>query len=455
MNILKEMLTLYFIFPTVFLVGGYLSYQLKFLQVSRLFFAFHLIKTQKKRGGISSFSAVAAILGGNLGTGNISGVAVALSTGGPGSLFWMWIMAFLASILKFAGCFLGVSYRQRDEVGEWVGGPMYYLSKGLKLPFLAKLFCISTIASALTVGNMVQVHSLVLPLHASGSPPFIFEIGLAILVGAVIWGGLQRFATVVSFVVPFMAFFYILSCLAILVVFYHKIPFVFQMVFRSALGMESMAGGVLGYGVLKAITSGFDRGLFATDSGLGLAPIIHSAVTDTHEFLDNKVIQGLISILSPMLIMVVCTMTGAVLLVTGVWETPGLESTTMCSEAFKIGFNHLWAGHVVTITLFFFAFTTLLTWSFCADKAVEYLYGRHRIKLFQCLFIFLIPFGGLMEGKQLWIIADIALNIMFMMNVTGIVGLSWQVIDFTKKNLRNFSRLSISQENKKALGNSE
>ncbi len=431
-DLLKDSLTLYLIIPAILLLGSYFSYRLGFLQIIKLKEAFHLVTTQKKRGGISSFNAVTAVLGGNLGTGNISGIAVALATGGPGSLFWMWIMALLASTLKFMGAFLGVDYREKDSAGEWVGGPMYYLKKGLNLSFLSKVFCIFTILSALTVGNLIQVHSLSLPVESLGFPPLLFGAGLAILVAGVIFGGLQRFARVISAVVPLMALLYIGTCLLILLFFYDKIGEALSLIMESAFGIPSVAGGVAGFTIFQAMRSGFDRGLFATDSGLGLESIIHAAVTDHHEKLDNKVVQGIISILSPILVMVVCTMTGLVLLVTGAWQKFSCESTLLCMEAFRAGIGFSFAGHIVTLTLFFFAFTTILTWSFCADKSVEFLFGRRFIKPFQIFFVCFIPLGVLPYGLGLWTVADICINLMFVINMIGIIGLSQKVIHFTR-----------------------
>ena len=434
-DLIKESITLYLIFPAIILIGGYLTVRFKFLQITQLPRAFNLIKTQRRSGGISSFSAVAAILGGNLGTGNISGIAVALTTGGPGALFWMWVMALLASIIKFIGCFLGVEHREKDKSGEWVGGPMYYLTKGLKMPFLGKLFCVFTILSALTVGNMVQVHSLALPVKDAGIDPLYAGLVLAVIVGGVIWGGMKRFAYTVSMVVPFMAITYIGACLSIIILFKDQVPEALMMIVNSAMGMESVAGGAIGFTIFQAIRTGFDRGLFATDSGLGLAPIIHSAVTDTHENLENKMVQGIISVLSPIIVMIVCTMTGLVLMITGAWQNLSLKSTNMCIEAFKIGLSNPVAGHIVTVTLFFFAFTTILTWSFCADKSIEYLFGRRGIKPFQVLFILFIPLGVFPKGQLLWNVADISINLMFLMNMIGVVGLSAGVIAYVRKTL--------------------
>lgn len=434
-DLFKNWITLYLIFPSIVVIGGYLSFRLKFLQITKLPMAFHMVKTRRRAGGISSFSAVAAILGGNLGTGNISGIAVALSTGGPGALFWMWVMALLASTIKFVGCFLGVEHRQKDSAQEWVGGPMYYLRRGMNKPLLANIFCVFTVLSALTVGNLVQMHSLSLPVKAWGVPPLALGLVMAVLVGGVIWGGMKRFSYVVSLVVPFMAIAYIIACLVIIFLLRDRVGEALVLILRSALGVDSLAGGALGFTLFQAIRTGFDRGLFATDSGLGLAPIIHAAVTDTHEKLDNKLVQGIISILSPVIVMIVCTMTGTVLITTGVWQQAGLESTNMCIEAFKVGLNTPIAGNVVTITLFFFAYTTMLTWSFCADKSVEYLFGRRYIKAFQLLFIIVIPLGGFAQGNMVWTIADISINLMFLLNMVGVVGLSAGVIAYTRKEL--------------------
>ena len=427
-DLVKSSLTLYFILPLIIIFGLYLSFRLRFIQILKLKTSFQLVRTQKKQGGISTFNALAAILGGNLGTGNISGIGIALAAGGPGALFWMWVMALLASLVKYVGCYLGVHYREKDSDGEYVGGPMYYLEKGLKAPLLAKLFCVLTIVSALTVGNLVQVHSLSLPIKALDFSPWMFGVGFAALVGGVIWGGLQRFAYVISALVPLMALIYVGTCITILALFYAQVLPVLVLIVRSAFSMSSVTGGVLGFTIFEAIRSGFDRGLFATDSGLGLAPIIHAAVTDSHDTLDNRVVQGLVSILSPIIVMVVCTMTGTVLLVTGAWLDPCLQSTNTCIAAFRIGLGADFAGHIVSITLFFFAFTTILTWSFCADKAIEYLFGRRCIHSFQVIFILVIPLGLYVQGSLVWTLADISANLMFLVNMIGVIGLSALVI---------------------------
>lgn len=427
-ELLKNTITLSVIFPIVVLAGTYLSFRLRLVQIFKLKRALLLITTKEKKGGISSFGALSAVLAGNLGTGNISGVAVALVSGGPGALFWMWVMAILASITKYVGCFLGVHWQRQNKAGEWVGGPMYYLSEGLKSKKLAVLFCLFTITSALTVGNLVQVHALSLPIKELEINPLGFGLFMALLVGGVIFGSLKRFSHIVSALVPLMAVAYILTCVLILFWFRADLVGHLKLIMSSAFDLAPAVGGIAGYGVLSAIRAGFDRGLFATDSGLGLAPILHSSVRDTNPHQDNRISQGLISLLSPLIVMIVCTMTGLVLLATKAASKFELSSTTMCMEAFRIGFGSSWAGHIVSVTLFFFAFTTILTWYYCANRAVQYLWGDKLVMPFRLLFIVLVPYGVYIHENIVWLVADLSINFMFIINMIGVIGLSTFVI---------------------------
>ena len=428
-ELLKNIITLSVIFPIIIIAGSYLSYRLRFVQIFKLKEALKLITTKERSGGISSFGALSAVLAGNLGTGNISGVAVALVSGGPGALFWMWVMALLASITKYVGCFLGVHWQRQNKNGEWVGGPMYYLSEGLKSKKLAALFCLFTITSALTVGNLVQVHALSLPIKELGLSKLGFGLLLAALVGGVIFGSLKRFSHLVSALVPLMAVAYILTCVAILFWFRHDLISNIKLIISSAFSFAPVAGGFAGFSVFTTVRAGFDRGLFATDSGIGLAPILHSSVRDTSAHHDNRITQGLISLLSPIIVMIVCSMTGLVLLTTQAAFKYELSSTTMCMEAFRIGFGGAaWAGHIVSVTLFFFAFTTILTWYYCANRAVEYLWDDKFVKAFRILFILLVPYGVFIHENLVWLIADLSINFMFIINMVGVIGLSSLVI---------------------------
>lgn len=450
---IKHSISIFILIPLISALGIYLTFKLKFLQITSLPRAWKFfIHDRDPHQSSNSFSAVAAVLGGNLGTGNIAGIAVALSMGGPGSLFWMWIMASLGAILKFTGTVLGVLYRRKDNRGEFVGGPMYYLCDAVKSPLLASLFCVFTIFSALSVGNLVQMNSLALPLTQMGVPLWATGLVMAVLVALVILGGLERFSHTVSKVVPIMAIFYTLSCSYILCSYASELIPALQLIIKAAFSPVSFAGGMAGFTVIEGLRAGFDRGLFATDVGAGLAPIIHSSVESKTSRLKTAFTQGIISTLSPLIVMIVCTLTGLVLMTTGAWSLTGLESTNICIEAFKIGFNSSFAGHLVTLTLFFFAFTTILTWSFCADKAVEFLFSTKFIVIFQWIFIGMIPFGCYLKVSIVWSVADIFMNGMLIINLLGLLYLAPHLIRKVRKSHFFSSRFkknsSLNQPNK-------
>lgn len=426
---LKASLSLFLLIPLVVLVGLTFSLKFRFIQCTHTLKAWKFFFSDRDATGkrSSSFSAVSAVLGGNLGTGNISGIAIALTMGGPGALFWMWIIATLGAILKFVGCTLGVLYRQKNQNGEFIGGPMYYLAKGLKMKRTAKAYCLLAIFAALTVGNMVQMNSLALPFTQAGIPPLATGIGMSIIVALVILGGLHRFSAVASLVVPFMAVGYIGSCLTIVLLNLDQLLPALELIMQAAFNPTALAGGVAGYALLEAIRVGFDRGLFATDVGVGIDSIIHSSVDSNTSLAQTALTQGLISTLSPLIVMLVCTLTGLVLIMTNAWQIVGLESTNVCIEAFRQGLAFPGAGHIITITLFFFAFTTILTWSFCADKAVEYLFSAKWIRPFQYLFVAIIPLGAVLHVNAVWTVADIFMNLMLIINVMGLIGLYKEV----------------------------
>lgn len=426
---LKNALSLFILIPLVALVGLAFSIRFKFVQCTHFIKAWKFFFVDRDMSGkrSSSFAAVSAVLGGNLGTGNISGIAVALSMGGPGALFWMWVMATLGAILKFVGCTLGVLYRQKGENGQPIGGPMYYLAKGLKMKRSAKAYCFLAILTALTVGNMVQMNSLALPFTSAGVPPLVTGVLMSLLVGCVILGGLRRLSAVASYVVPFMAIGYILSCLIIVLLNLEKLLPAIELILHAAFNPSAMMGGFAGYTILEAIRVGFDRGLFATDVGVGIDSIFHSSVESKSSLTQTALTQGLISTLSPLIVMLVCTLTGLVLIMTDTWLIKDLQSTNLCIEAFRKGLSSHFAGHIITLTLFFFAFTTILSWSFCADKAIEYLGSPKLIRPFQLLFVCILPIGASLKVSAVWTIADIFMNLMLIINVIGLIGLYKEV----------------------------
>jgi AGCS family alanine or glycine:cation symporter len=324
-------------------------------------------------------------------------------------------MALLGAVLKFAGCVLAVRYRRRNRQGTFIGGPMYYLAEGARSPGLAWAFAAFGVATAFTVGNVVQVNSLVLPLEQAGLPPLAVGLILAVAVGSVIVGGTQRIAHVVALVVPFMALLYLGAALLILIKHSEQLPDALGLVLRSSIALPSVAGGVTGYGIARAVSIGFERGVFATDAGAGIAPILQASAET-----DCPVTEGIVAMTAPIFVLLICTMTTLVLLVTGADQVPGLQSTTMCTWAFQHGLDHPWGGHLVTLSLTFFAYTTILAWAFCAARCVEYLWNRRAIRLFHCLFVLAVPLGALARVELVWACADLAMAGMLLCNIAGI-----------------------------------
>lgn len=390
-------------------------------------------------GSISNFQALSAVLAGNLGTGNISGMAIALTMGGPGSLIWMWIMAILGAILKYSGCFLSLQYRVKNKEGEYVGGPMYYLSKGLGLKKIAVLFAIFAIFASFTVGNLVQVNSMTLPLAKMGVPLTVIVLGILLSVAVVLIGGLSRLAKVVATLVPLMTCIYLVASILILFIFKAKLGGAVALIFASAFSLKTVASGALGFGVSRAIISGFERGIFATDAGCGIAPILQSGAKSKDPF-----VEGVIAMIAPFIVMFICTVTALVLIVTGAWPFSGEVSTNMCTWAFQTGLNHVLGKHIVILCLVLFAFTTIITWAYCGEKACEYLFQNKAVKSFKYLYIAILPLGTFFQTKLVWLLADISIGMMLVTNLIGIIGFSPKLINETPKYSKDPKKTSSS-----------
>lgn len=442
LEIINQGITVYLVFPFILFLGVYLTIKLRALQISKLKLSFLNLLGQKKdsKGNISHFAAISTVLAGNFGTGNISGMAVAISSGGPGALVWMWVITFFASAIQFASCFLGVKYRKKNEREEYIGGPMHYLKEGLGLNNLAKFFCILTVFAAITVGNFAQTNSMALPLQKIGLHPLVFGVLLALVTGLVLIGGIQRISRFASIIVPLKAFLYLSFALIVLCFNSEKILPAFQLMFSSAVDMHSAAGGLFGAGTLKAITAGFNRGIFATDAGTGIVPILQSSARSQH-----PVVDGLVSLVAPFMVMIVCTMTGLVLLTTGAWEHKDLESTNMVTYAFSSGLGHYTGEYVVIIALVLFGFTTILAWAYCAEKALEELWGSKTALKFNYIYILLVPLGALIQVDLVWILADLCITCMLVVNLIGIAGLSSTVIHETRNYFLKKEQLNPSK----------
>lgn len=421
----NQFFTLYAIFPGIMALGLYLTIKLRCVQIAQLKKSFCCLtqKNLESEGNISRFNAIATVLAGNFGTGNISGMAIAIATGGPGALVWMWIMAFFGASIQYASCILGITFRTKNDSGEYVGGPMYYLRDGLGFKILASAFALFTIFGAITVGNFAQTNSLLLPLEKIGFPPLFSSIAIAIFVGIVILGGITRLASFASLIVPLKALLYLGTALVILVLNFEKIPAAFLLMIKHAFGFSQLAGGLAGFGVLKALTSGFDRGLFATDAGTGIVPILQASARSEHPVMD-----GIASLIAPFLVMVVCTMTGLVLIITDAWLDPTLQSTNMVTHAFSQGLGSPIGGYIVIFALTLFAYTTILAWCYCGEKALEFLTGNKKARWFRYLYILLVPIGSLLQVNLIWTLADISITLMLFANLIGVAFLSSYVI---------------------------
>lgn len=422
----NQVFTLYVIFPAILCIGLYLTLKLRFVQFSKIQKSFQILtrKTTGAQEGISRFGALSTVLAGNFGTGNISGMAIAMATGGPGALVWMWIMAFFGAAIQYVSCILGVAYRTRMKNGEYAGGPMYYLRDGLGYQKLAALFALFTLFGAFTVGNFAQINSIVLPLAKIGFDPLHCSLTIAALVGIVILGGIKRLAHLASLVVPLKAILYLGTAFVIITLNYDQAWVALQLMFKHAFHFSAVAGGAMGFGMVKVLTTGFDRGLFATDAGTGIVPILQANARS-----ENPVIDGIATLVAPLMVMIVCTSTGLVLILTGAWLKPGLESTNMVTYAFSEGLHSPIGGYIVMLALVLFAYTTILAWSYCGEKALEYLIGPQRKYWFRVLYIALIPLGSLLRVDMIWTLADIAITLMLFINLIGVTALSGRVIE--------------------------
>ena len=264
-----------------------------------------------------------------------------------------------------------------------------------------------------------------------GLNPFICSLVIGAAVAVVILGGIRRIASFASYIVPFKALLYLGTAFLILALHADQILPAVELMFRAAFNYQSAMGGILGAGMLKAITTGFDRGLFATDAGTGIVPILQAGARSK-----DPVIDGIATLAAPLMVMIVCTTTGLVLLVTGAWQVPGLQSTNMVTHAFTTGLGSLIGSYIVIVALILFAFTTILAWAYCGEKALGYLIGSEKGRMFRIVYILLIPIGSMIHVGMIWTLADLAITCMVIANLIGVMGLSRDVID-SSRNLKN------------------
>lgn len=430
--------------PLLILLSGtglYLTLRLGFIQIRYLPRALgYLFKKDKGgKGDVSSFAALCTALAATIGTGNIVGVATAVQAGGPGAIFWMWLVALLGMATKYAECLLAVKYRVRDKNGFMAGGPMYYIERGLGIKWLAKLFALFGVMVAFFgIGTFPQVNAITHAMQDTFNiPVLVTAIIVTLLVGLIILGGVKRIATASSVIVPFMAILYVTTSLVIILLNIEKVPDAISLIIYSAFDPQAALGGTVGFTVMKAIQSGVARGIFSNESGLGSAPIA-AAAAQTRE----PVRQGLISMTGTFLdTIIVCTMTGIVLVLTGAWNNSELAGATVTNYAFAQGLGTSIGATIVTVGLLFFAFTTILGWCYYGERCFVYLVGIRGVKLYRLAYIVLVGLGSFLHLNLIWIIADIVNGLMAFPNLIALIGLRKVVIEETKD---YFQRLKIN-----------
>lgn len=427
--------------------GIYLTWRLKLLQVFRLPLAFKYIFSKEEdddenvKGDVSSYGALCTALSATIGTGNIVGVATAITAGGPGALFWMWFAAFFGMATKYAEGLLAIKYREVDENGQMAGGPMYYIKNGLGLNWLAKLFAIFGVGVALLgIGTFGQVKSIADAAQIGFNIPiWITTIVITVIVALITLGGIKRIASVSEMVVPFMALLYIIGSLLVLFFNYDKIPSALLLIIESAFNPKAALGGATGITVSIAMQRGIGRGIFSNESGLGSAPIAAAAAKT-----NSPVRQGLISMTGTFLdTIIVCTMTGIVIVLTGSYNG-GLEGAALTTLAFESGLPIAVVGkYIVNVGLMFFAFTTIIGWNYYGERCIHYLFGIKGIKPYKILFIVLVGIGPFLPLEMIFIIADIVNGLMAFPNLVGLIGLRKVVIEETEE---YFEALKESEE---------
>lgn len=427
--------------------GLYLTVRLNLIQLVRLPRALQLIfKAENEgEGDVSSFGALCTALAATVGTGNIVGVATALKAGGPGALFWMLVAGFLGMATKYAEGVLAIKYRNITEDGRVSGGPMYYITEGLGKAWkpLAIFFSFAGILAALLgIGTFTQVNSITTSLAGTfGWQAEIIGPILAILVAIITFGGIQSISNVATKVIPFMAIFYLLSAVWIIGINIEQLDDVFGMIFQGAFAPVSVFGGVAGWTMQAAIQNGVARGVFSNESGLGSAPIAAAAAKTKW-----SAEQGLISMTGTFIdTIIICSMTGIVLLITGVWQGKA-EGAAMTNQAFASALPNF--GPVaLSVSLVLFAFTTILGWSYYGERCVEYLFGAKAIKYFRLLFILMVGLGAFLELELIWLIADIANGLMALPNLLALLLLSPVIVTETRAYFNHLQNKSTREGN--------
>lgn len=413
--------------------GLYLTIGLGFMPIRRLGYGFRMLwrgRRSSEEGDITPFNALMTSLSATIGTGNIAGVATAIAIGGPGAIFWMWCTALVGMATKYAEAVLAVQYREVDERGNHVGGPMYYIKNGLgrHWKWLGTAFAIFGALAGFGIGNMVQANSVAHVLEANlGLPSWISGVVMAVLVFAVLLGGIQRIARVAGKLVPFMAAVYVAGGLIIILLNLPAVPAALWAIVHHAFTPAAATGGFTGAAVMLAIQMGVARGIFSNEAGLGSAPIAHAAAKTR-----DPVRQGTVAMLGTFIdTIIICTITALVIMISGLWDS-GESGAALSAAAFGSALPGL-GSFIVTFGLMIFAFTTMLGWSVYGERCVEYLFGVRAITPFRLLWVAAIPVGAMAQLSFAWLVADTLNALMAIPNLLALLLLSPLVFRLTRE----------------------
>lgn len=412
--------------PSIVLLVGtglYLTLRLRFVQFRGFRHSLALIAGKYDKatdpGEVTHFQALSTALSATIGTGNIAGVATAIALGGPGAVFWMWITALVGMASKFASCTLALKFRRFHPDGSVSGGPMYTLARGLNMPWLGIAFAVFTLIASFGIGNMVQANSVTDGLtyifpHASDYK-LVIGVVIALMVGLVIIGGIKRIARVTSRIVPFMAVAYCSAALLILILHAERIPAAFGTILNLALNPWAAGGGAIG----AAIQYGVARGVFSNEAGLGSAPMAHAAART-----NEPVREGLVAMMGPFIdTIVICTMTALVIVIMGAWgdgRPETLKGAALSAYAFEQALGQA-GSWVVGFGLMFFAYSTIIAWSYYGDRSAEFLFGERAVLPYRVIYTVLVVVGAYIPLQLVWNFADIANMLMAAPNLISLI----------------------------------
>ena len=400
-------------------------------------------KTEKQEGAVSPFQAVTTALAATVGTGNIAGITWAVTLGGAGSIFWLWVSALIGMCTKYAEVVLAVKYRERNAQGDWVGGPMYYITNGLgqNWKWLAVMFSVFGALAAFGIGNAVQVGNITSSISTAVTtfnPAFaatdtlnlIVGIIIAVIVAFTLLGGIQRLGSVTEKLVPFMSIIYIVASIIVLICHAQALPGVFALIFKGAFNPTAAVGGISGFTLKLCIEWGVKRGVFSNEAGLGSAPMAHAATSET-----NPVKQGLYGIFEVFMdTIVICTMSGLTLLVSGIDLNYGVKGTTaLNAQALGTVFGAEIGALIIAVGISLFALSTVLSWGLYGTRCCEYIFGTKFNKVYQMIFVIVCVIGATMDLGLAWDIADTLNGLMAIPNLIALLGLSGVVVQLTKE----------------------